>query len=315
MLLASAAIIVGFVILVWSADLFVEKAAITASNFGVSTFVIGVTVIGFGTSAPEILISTIASLDGASTLAVGNAIGSNIANTTLILGTAALLAPLAASASVARRDLPLLFATMLALGVVLVDHHLGRLESGILLLLFFINMFLLLRSGEAEEEVEIPDNQSTLRTLAWLVLALLCLVGSSKVLVWGAVEVARYWGISELVIGLTIIAVGSSLPELAAAVAGARKGQSSMVMGNIVGSNLFNSLIVLPIAGLIAPSALPNPVFSRDYAVMLAVTAGITLLFWLGRNRSNNQLARPHGLLLLAVFVGYIFYLITSTTA
>lgn len=320
MLLSILAVIFGLALLVWSADRFVEGASATAYNLGVSTLIIGITVIGFGTSAPEILISVIAVFEGTPDLAIGNALGSNIANIGLILGITALILPLGIASRLIRREYPILIAATLLLAVLLLDRFLdirdGLLLLGALLLAMgYLIWFSLRDEGdamEAELEQEIP-RMSTPHALAWTLVGLLLLIGSSKLLVWGAVDIATALGVSELVIGLTIVALGTSLPELAASIAGVRKGEPDLVIGNIIGSNLFNSLAVIGIPALMTDFAVAEQAITRDLPIMAGLTLLLLALSFLPPRCC--LLTRAKGALLLLCFVAYqtlLYYLYTQ---
>lgn len=317
MTLAVLAVLGGFVLLLWSADRFVAGAAATARHAGMPSLLIGMVIVGFGTSAPEMMVSAIAAMDGNPGLALGNAIGSNIVNTGLILGITALVAPIAVHSNIVRRELPLLVLISLLAGLLLWDHTLTRVEAG-LLLAGFVGLIgwsvtaALRNRGDTlavEMEQELGLRELGLRTaIFWLVAGLLLLLLSSRILVWGAVTVAQGLGVSDLVIGLTIVALGTSLPELAASVIAARKGEHDIAIGNIVGSNMFNLLAVIGIAGMIAPmSGIDSQVLSRDWLTMLLMT--LLLLFMAYGFRGKGRISRYEGLLLLAAYIGYNFYL------
>ncbi|MDX9766403.1 MAG: calcium/sodium antiporter [Ectothiorhodospiraceae bacterium] len=321
MLAFTAAVIVGFAVLVWSADKFIFGAAALARNLGVSTMVIGLTIVGFGTSAPELMVSTFAALQGNPGIAVGNAIGSNIANIALILGVTALIAPLAVQSRTLKRELPLLLAVMLFGGWLLWDDFLGRLDGILMLgLLGAITVWLVYdglhaKPGDplqSELEEELPEHVPMSKSLFWLVVGLALLLGSSQILVWGAAGIASALGISDLVIGLTVVAIGTSMPELAASVVSARRGEPDLALGNVIGSNMFNLLGVLGLPGLLAPSVLPPEVMGRDYPFMLVLTvAMVVMAFGFGQ---PGRINRIEGSLLLAAFVGYIGWLVYSVT-
>jgi cation:H+ antiporter len=310
------AVLGGFVLLVWSAERFVLGASAIASNLGVSPLVIGMTIMGFGTSAPEMLVSGMAAWNGNPAMGVGNALGSNIANIGLVLGITALVVPLSVNSRILRREYPLLFGITLLAGALLLDGELGQLDGGILLTGTALLLGWLVWVGkhpqhtdplETEFETEVPTGISTARALFWTLLGLVVLVLSSRLLVWGATDIARALGISDLVIGLTIIAVGTSLPELAASVMSARKGEDDMAVGNIIGSNMFNLLAVLALPGLIAPSVLEPAVLWRDFPIVLALTVALFIMAYgfTGPGRIN----RLEGGLLLVGFVAYMSWL------
>ena len=317
---AILAILGGFALLVWSADRFVEGAAATAGHAGMPSLLIGMVVVGFGTSAPEMVVSAMAALDGNPDLALGNALGSNIVNTGLVLGVTALVAPIAVHSKIIRRELPLLFGIGLGVGLMLWDDALTRTESLLLLAGFFgligWSVVAALRGHgdalETETVHELEGHAMTLgRAIFWLVLGLVLLIVSSRTLVWGAVTIAEVLGVSDLIIGLTIVALGTSLPELAASVVAARKGEHDIAIGNVVGSNMFNLLAVVGIAGVIAPMPSMAPeVLTRDWPVMMALFAA---LFVMGYGlRGQGRINRIEGVLLLLAFVAYNAWLVRS---
>jgi len=325
MLLPILAILAGFVLLIWSSDKFVDGASGIARHFGISPLIIGLTIVGFGTSAPEMLISGIAAWQGNPHLAVGNAIGSNIANIALILGTTALVIPLAMHSRLLKLELPILLGATLFTLLLLLDGNLNRLDGILLVATLLGVMTWLVRDAlgarqkdalatEFEHELEEASKTQTLnKSILLFIAGLIVLLLSARLLVWGAVEIATAFGISDLIIGLTIVAIGTSLPELAASIASARKDEPDIAIGNVIGSNLFNMLGVLAIPGLISPGALPSDVISRDYPVMLALT--IALFFLAFRFRSDEpKIGRVAGALLLAAFIGYEIMLFLSAT-
>ncbi|CAM3193689.1 calcium/sodium antiporter [Vibrio diazotrophicus] len=318
MLLAMLAIVVGFALLVWSADRFVDGAAASANHAGMPPLLVGMLVVGFGTSAPEMVVSMMAAMDGNSPLALGNALGSNIVNITLILGMTAIIAPIAVHSNIIRKELPILLIITLVVGLMLWNHDISTIEAWLLLggFLFLIcwSIWQVIKGKndsldkEFSEEIS-QQNMPLKRAIFWLVLGLLLLIASSRVLVWGAVEIATQLGVSDLLIGLTIVALGTSLPELAASIAAARKGEHDIAVGNVVGSNMFNSLAVIGIAGTIEPiSNIGAEVFWRDWTSMLIATLILlfTALFW-GKNKT---ITRGEGVILLLCYVTYNAYLI-----
>jgi len=312
MLIASLVMLAGLALLVWSADKFVEGAALTARYAGMPPLLIGMVIIGFGTSAPELTVSALAALQDNSGLALGNAYGSNIANIGLILGTTGLLAPIAVASAVLRRELPLLLLVTLLALFPLLDGLISRTDAALLLLAFVAVMGWSIRAGIREhdllgEEVEqaMAEEQVPLsRALLWLGSGLLLLILSSRMLVWGAVSIATGLGVSDLVIGLTIVAVGTSLPELASSLTAVRKGEHDLALGNVLGSNLFNTLAVVGLAGVISPIAVPTQVASRDWSVMMAMTLLLMLACWWPR-KGHRRIGRVVATLLLLAFVGY----------
>ncbi|QSV17207.1 calcium/sodium antiporter [Photobacterium ganghwense] len=318
MLLATLAIIAGFALLVWSADKFVEGAAASANYAGMPPLLIGMLVVGFGTSAPEMVVSAMAAMDGNPALALGNALGSNIVNIALILGITAIIAPIAVHSSIVRKELPILLAVTLVIGAMLWNHRISMLEAwaliGGFLLLVGWSIWSAIRSkGDPlalEMDEELSSQSMTLKSsIFWLVTGLLLLIVSSRILVWGAVEIAQQLGVSDLLIGLTIVALGTSLPELAASIVAARKGEHDIAVGNVVGSNMFNSLAVIGIAGTIEPiSNIGAEVFWRDWTSMLFVTA--LLMLTAVRFGKTQTINRSEGALLLLCYLGYNGYLV-----
>ena len=320
MLVAVLAILGGFMLLVWSADRFIDGAAATAKYAGMPSLLIGMVIVGFGTSAPEMVVSGMAAWDGNPELGLGNALGSNIVNTGLILGVTALVAPIAVHSRIIRKELPLLLLISGLVGVLLWNNALSLVESLLLLVGFFgligWTVFEAMRyRGDilaSEMERELQVHAMSLRTaLFWLVAGILLLIVSSRILVWGAVGIAQTLGISDLVIGLTIVALGTSLPELAASVIAARKGEHDIALGNVVGSNMFNLLAVIGIAGVIAPMPSITPeVLTRDWPTMLAMTAALFVMAY--GFRGQGRINRFEGLLLLLSFIAYNTYLVLS---
>lgn len=321
MLEAVIFLIVGLIFLVWSADKLVFGAAALAKNIGISPLVIGMTILAMGSSAPEMMVSATASLAGKTDTAVGNVLGSNIANIALILGITALIKPLSISSGVIRRELPLMIVVTLLAGVILWDSHLGFYEGVLLFVLFAAFILAMLRISHKEknngdsfiedQESEIPEGVSNLKAGIWVVIGLIVLPVAADTLVDSAVVIAKYFGMSDLVIGLTIIAIGTSLPELAASLAGVLKGEDDMAVGNIIGSNVFNILAVMGIPGILNPSVLSEHAMARDFWVMLGVSL-LLVLFALGKSRSIN---RAEGSIFFVCFVGYQVYLFTNMAA
>ncbi|MFQ5935363.1 MAG: calcium/sodium antiporter [Acidiferrobacterales bacterium] len=316
MLLSIAALVVGLSLLVWAADRFVLGAAATARNLGMSPLIIGLTIVAVATSAPEILISAIAAWQGNPGLSIGNAVGSNIANIGLILGITALISPLRVRSDTLTRELPLMLVIVLLAYALMANGYLGRLDGLLLLvglavvLYGIVGIGLRARKGDpmhAEFSTEIPAGMSMSRALTWLVVGLLVLLGSSRMLVWGAVNIATALGVSDLLIGLTIVAVGTSLPELAATVASALRKEADLAIGTVIGSNMFNLLIVLAIPGLIQPGTFPTYVLTRDFPVMIALTIALFVMAY--GFRGPGRINRVEGAMLLACFIGYQSYL------
>lgn len=319
MTLSILAILGGFVLLVWSADRFVEGAAATAKHLGMPSLLIGMVIVGFGTSAPEMVVSAMAAIDGNPDLALGNAIGSNIVNTGLILGLTAIIVPILVQSKIVKKEIPLLLFISLALGYFLWDGALTRLESIVLLIGFLTligwSIFSALKGKgdilESEIEQELRDHAMPIKNaIFWLILGLILLIVSSRVLVWGAVNIAETLGISDLIIGLTIVALGTSLPELAASIIAVKKGEHDIAIGNVVGSNMFNLLAVTGIAGVISPiSGLSFEVISRDWLVMMGLT--IALLFMAYGFRRVGRINRLEGTGLLVAFCAYNVWLVS----
>lgn len=319
MILAAAALIAGFVLLSWGADRFVLGSAAIARNLGVSTLIIGLTIVGFGTSAPEALVSALAAWEGNPGLAVGNALGSNIANIGLILGVTALIAPLAVHSDTLRRELPLLLLIMAGAFVLVVDHHLGRMDGVILLcgqaamLWWLIRLAIQQRRDPLAQEfaAEIPTHMAMGPALLWFAFGLIVLVVGARTLVWGAVSIAQALGISELVIGLSIVALGTSLPELAVTVTSAIKQEHDIAIGNVIGSNMFNLLMVLGLPGLIRPAGLEAAVLWRDFPLMILL--GLMLFAMAYSRDAAGRITRGEGAILLAAYAAYQALLIRAS--
>lgn len=312
MLYEIAAILVGLIILVWSADRFVLGASATALNLGLSKLMVGLTIVSIGTSAPEMFVSAIATLDEAGNLAVGNALGSNIANIGLVLGATALVSAIPLQKRFLRSDLPILIGVSLIAGLTLFDLTLSLLDAIVLvatLVACLVWMFKKSKNSDDDplEDAEGADQLSGLQSAVWLIVGLVALVASSKMLVWGASGVASAFGISDLIIGLTIVAIGTSLPELAASIMSAIKGHHDIAIGNVIGSNLFNLLAVMPIPGLLATTAVEPLALSRDYVIMMVLTVMLLGACWIGR--TSNTIGRAMGAVFLASYVGYLLLL------
>jgi cation:H+ antiporter len=312
-------VLFGLALLVWSADRFIDGSAAAARHLGMPPLLIGMIVVGFGTSAPEMAVSALAASQGNPGIGLGNAYGSNIANIALVLGLTALIRPISVHSQILRKELPILTGVTALAAYQVWDGQLSHWDAALLLLVFAGLMAWTLweglrRPGDAlteEVEQELRAHEMPLaRALSWLLLGLVLLIASSRVLVWGAVEIAQGLGVDDLVIGLTVVAVGTSLPELASALTAARKGEHDIALGNVIGSNLFNPLAVVGIAAAIQPMAVPPEVLSRDMLVM----GGLTLsLFAIGFGfRGPGRVNRIEGALLLTVFLGYTAILVSS---
>lgn len=315
MLIAVAVVVVGFVLLAWSADRFVDGAASIARHLHVSPMIIGLTVVSLCTSFPEMAVSALAALEGNSDIAIGNALGSNIANIGLVLGVTALVAPLTVHSLTLKRELPVLFMVMLLALALMLDGELGRMDGVIFLAGLAAMLWWLVQLGmqerrdplEKEFAKEIPTDMSMTVSIGWFVAGLILLLVSSRIVVWGSVEIARFFGISDLVIGLTIIAIGTSLPELMASVMSVRKGEDDLAIGNVVGSNMFNLLAVLSMPALIAPQPFAPEAIHRDFPIMVGFSV---LLFLLVRAfRLRGVLGRIDGTILFTCFAGYLLLL------
>lgn len=319
MLMAYLAVLLGLIMLVWSADRFVDGASSLARHFGMSPLLIGMVIVGFGTSAPELAVSALASLQGNTEVALGNAYGSNIANIGLILGITAVLSPIVVKSEVVRRELPLLTAVTLLAVPLYWDGLLTRANAGILLCAFALIMTWSIVAARRnptdilgkEVQHELVTRQSSrMSALMWVVLGVVLLVASSRVLVWGAVEIAQYYGVSDLVIGLTIVAIGTSLPELASSIVAVRKKEHDIALGNVLGSNLFNTLAVVGLAGLIRPAQVSAELMSRDLIVMGGMTGALFILSY--GFKGQGRISRIDGLILLLIYVGYNIWLVRS---
>ncbi|BCN92793.1 sodium:calcium antiporter [Thiomicrorhabdus immobilis] len=324
LLLPSLLLIIGLALLVWSSDIFIEGAASTAKHLSISPLVIGVVVLGFGTSMPEVVVATLASLDNSPGLAVGNAIGSNIANIALVLGFTALIAPIVIKSSILKRELPLLLAVSIGAYLLVLDGHLSFIDGIILVLVLIAVMTWMIKANKAldstdpladetQHELDSLPQLSKNKALLFLVGGLIILMISAKMMVSGAVEIAYYFEVPEVVIGLTIIAIGTSLPELAAAIAAARKNEADLMIGNIVGSNLFNILAVLAVPALLAPAALDRDVLLVDMPIMLGFT--LLMLIMAIPRKGKAVIQKPQGVLLTSLFIAYLILLYFRSTA
>ncbi|WP_370550568.1 calcium/sodium antiporter [Edwardsiella tarda] len=321
MLLATLLLLIGLLLLVYGADRAVYGAAAVAHALGVAPLVIGMTIVSIGTSLPELTVSLSAVMHNQIDTAVGNVLGSNIANILLILGCAALIRPLSVRSTLIRRELPLTLGATILCGFLLYDNQLNRIDGVILVTFFAAFLWMMLKiahqamSGEGdsyarEQIAELPRGTSLPVALLWMALGVIILPLASRMVIDNASVLARYLGVSELTIGLTVIAIGTSLPELATAVAGAIKGEQDIVLGNIIGSNTCNILMVLGIPALIGShdTQIDGAAFGRDYWTMLAVTLILALLCL----RRRHSIGRPAGALLLGGFIAYVVLLYTQ---
>ncbi|MFO7982466.1 MAG: calcium/sodium antiporter [Desulfuromonadales bacterium] len=320
MTLPFLAVVAGLALLVWSADRFIEGAAATAGHFGLSPLLIGMVIVGFGTSAPEMVVSAISSYQGNPGLALGNAYGSNISNIGLILGLTALVSPIAVHSGILKKELPILAAVTALAAWQLQDGFLSRIDAVVLLGVFAALMTWTvwqgLRQGDdalgAEMKQELAAHRIPLaKAVRLLMVGMVLLIVSSRILVWGAVDIAVSFGVSDLIIGLTIVAVGTSLPELASAIAAARKGEHDIALGNVLGSNLFNTLAVVGIAGAIHPTPVAAEVMSRDMVVMGLLTVSLFILGY-GFGRTTGRINRLEGGILVVSYLAYTGYLIST---
>lgn len=324
MFLEILAIILGLSALIWSADKFVDGAAAIASHYHVPPLVIGMVIVGFGTSAPELVVSASSALDGNPGIALGNAYGSNIANIGLILGFTALLSPIAVHSQVIRKELPILMFVTLVLTWGVWNLDVTRFDAIIMLLVFSCVMGWTIHQGlkrtpdglgsEMEQELDIQA-MPLKSAIIWLSLGTIVLAVSSKSLVWGASGVASALGVSDLIIGLTVVAIGTSAPELASSLAALRKNQHDLVLGNVIGSNLFNTLAVVGLAGVIQPMSAPPEVISRDTLVLIGMTL-LLFVFCYGFKKPG-KIGRIKGGILLSIFTAYtlwLIYLVISAT-
>ncbi len=328
MLIHILILLIALTVLVWSADKFVYGASSLARNFGISPMIIGLTIVAMGSSAPEMMVAATASMQGSPNTAIGNAIGSNITNIALVLGITALVKPLVVSSSTIKQELPFVLLLTLIAYWLLKDNRFTFGEGVFLMTVFFVFISTLLiraliqRKNNnkiddpmiSEAEQEIPEETNTASALFWLIAGIVLLVGSAHYLVDSASFIAKAFGISDLVIGLTVIAIGTSLPELAASIASVIKKEDDLALGNIIGSNIFNILAVLPFAGLFAPGNIDPEVGLRDAPIMIAITL---LLFALcfSRKKGFFRITRLKGALLLICYVGYQVLLFTQKSA
>ena len=309
MLLPILSLLAGFILLMWSADTFTDNGAKIARIFNISPLVIGLLILGFGTSAPEMLVSGLAAYDGHPEMSIGNAFGSNILNIGLVLGVTAIILPITVEKSVLKKEWLFLFLSTLIVGFLLLDGFLSFTDGLILmslLTLFLINVFRESKKNNLTDsdslEINSQKNEKG-RTWLLLIVSLIILVSSARLVVWGGTSLALSFGVSDLIIGLTVVALGTSLPELAVSISSALKKQHQMVIGNIIGSNLFNTLGVLAIPGLILPFQIPTEVMSRDYLFMLMFTLLVLIL------SMRLKISRFGGFILLTALAIYLYQL------
>jgi cation:H+ antiporter len=312
-LLPIVALISGFILLIWSADEFTENGAKIANVFKVSPLIIGLIIFGFGTSAPEMLVSGLAAMDGNTSLSIGNAIGSNIFNIALVLGISAIIMPIEVNEDILKKEWIFLMIATLCAGLLLFDQRLDFIDGLILLTLLVLFLGYTFKEAKNKKHHEFDNLEQTIdksqTTKIWVMLfiGLVVLISSAKLVVWGGTHLAQFFGVSDLIIGLTVVALGTSLPELAVSISSVLKKQFEMVVGNVIGSNLFNTIAVLAIPGLIHPSDVPMQVMSRDYPVMLLLTI---LLFFVSYKFGKKYIInRFEGFALIGVFSFYMWQL------
>ena len=312
-------VIVGLILLIWGADRFVHGAAAMARNLGVAPLMIGLTIVAFATSAPEILVSVVAALRGETDLAVGTAIGSNIANIGLVLGTVALIRPIELKSATLRREMPALLAVSLLTVALFLDSQLNRVDGFVLLTGLVIVIIWLVRLGlrssstdplQADFEAEIPKDMTMKAAIIWLLVGIVALLIGAQQLVDGAIEIARAIGVSEVVIGITLVAFATSLPELAVSLVSALRGEYGLAIGNIVGSNIFNLLAVIGVAAAIQPAVLPPIVLSLHIFVMVAFT--LVLFAMTYEYDGRGAISRFEGFMLVAAFLSYDTYVVVQ---
>ncbi len=313
--------VTGLLLLIWSADKFVDGASNVARHYGMSPLLIGMVILGFGTSAPEMVVSTLASIQGNPGIAIGNAYGSNITNIALILGVTSLLVPISVHSQVLKKELPILFIiTLVSIGA-LIDFNLSRIDAVILLLIFSGLMFWTIREGLKNSKdafakkinIELKEHKVPIKKSYILLFSgLLLLILSSRLLVYGAVGIAQALGVSDIIVGLTVVAIGTSLPELASSIIAARKGEPDIALGNVLGSNLFNTLAVVGISGVIHPITIEKEVFYRDIGVMTALTLSL-FVFGYGFKK-QGRINRVEGGILLLSYLLYTTYLISTVS-
>jgi cation:H+ antiporter len=323
MLINCLFVLAGLTLLVIGADRFVIGAANIARSLDISPLIIGLTVVGVATSAPELLVGTVAALDGKTTLAIGNAVGSNIANVGLVLGATALACPLVVLSPTLRREFLLMFAAILVATCLLLDSYLSRMDGLILISCLVLSMWWIIRlarssskadplAGEFEQELAQDKTDSVAKSSFLLIIGLLLLLGGAELLVRGAIAIAREFGVSDLVIGLTIVAIGTSLPELAASITSVIKNEADIAVGNVIGSNMFNMLMVLGIPALIHPTEVSTDVIYRDIPIMITLTL---LMGWMVFVYGRGKFDRIEGGFLFLCFIAYQYWLFSTISA
>lgn len=319
MLLSILYIIGGFLVLAWAADRFVDGASAIARYYGLSPLLIGVTIVALGTSAPEMVVAIFAASKGSAGLAIGNAIGSNIANTGLVLGLTALISSIRVRSQILKREYPVLGMVMVLAWILMVDGVLSYYDGLILLLGLCCLLLWLVQTAKREEDdviasefqAEIPKPKRLGPSIINFVIGLGLLPLCSHLIVLGCSVIAKHFGISDLIIGLTIVAIGTSLPEVATSVTAALRGEEDIAIGNVIGSNMFNLLAVLPFPGLIAPGAVDNDLLTRDIPVMF-LTSLLVVIFTVGWWRGDTKISRPEGGVLLVSYAAYLAWLVRA---
>lgn len=315
MLISYLGILAGLALLVYGADVFVDGAANIARYLGMPPLLIGLTIVGFATSAPEVLVGSVAALDGKTEIAIGNAIGSNIANIGLVLGLTVILMPVTIASQTLKREFFIMFSAIVLAVILMVDENLSQIDAGVLLagLLVSVIAVIYLSTHSAktdpllnEFENELPEKSTVGKSIFLFFVGLALLLGGAELLVSCAVIVAKHFGLSDLVIGLTIIAIGTSLPELAASITAVRKNEADIAIGNVIGSNMFNMLAVIGIPGMIHASDFDRLVLVRDFPVMI----GLSLLMgWMVFIHGAGKFDRGEGCILFLGFIAYQFWL------
>ncbi len=325
MLVSCLFVLIGFALLIYGADVFVDGASNIARRLGMPPLIIGLTIVGFATSAPEIIVGSVSALQGKTAIAIGNALGSNITNIGLVLGLSVLIFPITIASSTIKKEYALMcIATIIGL-VLMIDGHLSRMDGVILLISLFISItwvvWIAKRSSvsdpivsefihEFSDEAGEPDTLG--KAILKLLIGLIILLLGADLLVRGAVSIAEFFGVPDLVIGLTIVAIGTSLPELAASIISLKKDEADIAVGNVIGSNMFNMLAVLGIPTLINPDHFEREVLTRDFPTMITLTLLLGIMIFAS---SKGKLTRPEGAVLLIGFLGYQYLLFSQSVA
>jgi len=313
MLMSIISLVSGFLLLIWSADAFTNNGAKIAKIFNISPLIIGLLIFGFGTSAPEMLVSGLAAYEGHPEMSIGNAFGSNIFNISLVLGITAIIMPIKVKQDILKKEWVYLMISTLAAGWLLLDGYLSFMDGLILLVLLMLFLFYVFRESKKDFHLEFegvqakPSKQDKGKTWFLLFISLVVLLTSARLVVWGGTTLAIEFGVTDLIIGLTVVALGTSLPELAVSISSAFKKQHEMVVGNIIGSNLFNTVGVLAIPGLILPFEIPKEVMSRDYPFMLVLT--VLLFITSYKFKKEGTINRFEGVIMLAALCVYLYLL------